>query len=131
MRGQFEAGSVPVAQQPEDQVRQAVAQAMSPWMRYFLAYDPYPALSRTRVPVLALNGELDLQVDAEQNVTAIEAALNDGGNDDVTTIRLSGLNHLFQKGVTGLPNEYGMIEQTISPRVLELIRDWILARTAT
>ena len=130
VRGQFEAGGVPVARQPEDQVRRAVAQAMTPWMRYFLAYDPGPALARTQVPVLALNGELDMQVDADQNLAAIEGALREAGHEDVTTVRLPGLNHLFQTAATGLPNEYGTIEETMSPRVLELIRDWILARTA-
>ena len=85
-------------------MRRAVAQAMTPWMPYFLAYDPRPALARTRVPVLALNGELDLQVDAEQNLTAIRDALMEAGNDDVTTARLPGLNHLFQTAETGLPN---------------------------
>ena len=47
----------------------------------------------------------------------------------VATVRLPGLNHLFQTAETGLPSEYGTIEETMSPRVLDLIRDWILART--
>jgi hypothetical protein len=36
---------------------------------------------------------------------------------------------LFQTSQTGLLNEYGKIEETISPQVLETIADWILKRT--
>ena len=69
-------------------------------MRYFLTFDPRPALEKIRVPVLALNGELDVQVDAGQKLTAIAAALEKGGNRNVTTHRLPKHNHLFQRART-------------------------------
>ena len=37
-----------------------------------------------------------------------------------------GLNHLFQPCRTGLYEEYGQIETTISPDVMKDIADWIL-----
>ncbi len=127
VRQQFETNGVPRTQQDETQVRMAVEQAISPGMRYLLAYDPRPALEKISVPVLALNGELDTQVDAGQNLVAIAAALEN--NSNVTIHRLPGLNHLFQHAKTGLIGEYGVIEETISPEVLDLIRDWILTIT--
>ncbi len=127
VRHQFETNGVPRAQQDETRVRMAVEQAISPGMRYLLAYDPRPALEKISVPVLALNGELDTQVDAGQNLVAIAAALEN--NSNVTIHRLPGLNHLFQHAKTGLIGEYGVIEETISPEVLDLIRDWILTIT--
>ena len=129
VRKQFEINGIPPAQQDETQVQAAVEQVLNPWMRYFLAFDPRPALEATRVPVLALNGELDVQVDAEQNLTAIDAALEKGGNHNVTLHRLPKHNHLFQRAKTGLINEYAVIEETISPEVLDLIRDWIVSVT--
>ena len=117
-------GEIKVPGQP---LAMAVEQAISPGMRYLLAYDPRPALEAISVPVLALNGELDTQVDAEQNLVAIAAALEN--NSNVTIHRLPGLNHLFQHAKTGLIGEYGVIEETISPEVLDLIRDWILTIT--
>lgn len=126
VRGQLEVNGIPREQQDETRVRTAVESAMSPWMRHLLAYDPRPTLEATAVPVLALNGGLDLQVDAEQNLTAIADSLERGGNDDVTIHLLPGLNHLFQQATTGLIGEYGSIEQTIAPEVLDLVRDWIL-----
>ena len=98
-----------------------------PWMRYFLDADPAAALSRVNCPVLALNGELDLQVAPDQNLAAIEAPLRSGGNEDFTLRKLSRLNHLFQTATTGLPSEYAQIDETINPVVLELIGDWIAA----
>ena len=79
--------------------------------------------------MLALNGERDVQVDVEQNLPAIRAALVDAGNEDVETHRLPGLNHLFQTAASGLPSEYGALEETMAPAVLDGIRDWILLRT--
>ncbi len=99
------------------------------WMRTFLLFDPSQALETVQCPVLALNGTHDLQVDADQNLTAIENALNKANNPSVTIKRFEGLNHLFQKSETGLPNDYGKIEQTISPDVLITMKDWILKTT--
>ena len=110
----------------DERVQASVEAAMSPWMRYFLRLDPRPSLERIKIPVLALNGDLDLQVDAEQNLGAIESALMAGGNTQATIRRLTGLNHLFQHAETGLVDEYARIEETMAPEVLDLIRDWIL-----
>lgn len=106
----------------------AINTLISPWYRWFLRYDPAPALRATRVPVLALNGALDLQVPADENLAAIERALRAGGNRDVTVEKLPGLNHLFQTARTGAPSEYAEIEETFSPAVLQRIGDWILQR---
>jgi pimeloyl-ACP methyl ester carboxylesterase len=110
----------------ETTIEQTVAAFTDPWMRYFLAYDPLPALETLAVPVLALIGELDLQVSAELNIPALEAALT--GNADATVTELDGLNHLFQTATTGAVSEYGQIEETLAPRALELVSNWILER---
>jgi hypothetical protein len=114
--------------------RQALADAeaalvLSPWFRFFLTHDPQPALRALRCPVLVLNGEKDMQVDPKQNLPPIEAALKKGGNTDYTITELAGLNHLFQHCQTGSPSEYSKIEETFSPEALELISNWIRART--
>jgi fermentation-respiration switch protein FrsA (DUF1100 family) len=102
---------------------------LSPWMKYFLVYDPLPDVRKLSVPVLALNGEKDTQVPPAENLLAIEEALREGGNPDVTAEVLPGLNHLFQTAVTGSPSEYAGIEETFSPQALKTIGDWIAART--
>lgn len=109
---------------PSPQVADATMQmAALDWMRFFLAYDPAPALREVRVPVLALNGSLDLQVPASQNLPPIRAAL--AADRDATVIEMPGLNHLFQHAATGSPAEYGAIEQTLAPELLQTLSDWI------
>lgn len=99
------------------------------WFRSFLAYDPRPTLRKVRCPVLAINGEKDLQVPAKENLAEIEKALQSGGNRDVKTIEFAGLNHLFQPCKTGSPSEYARIEITFAPEVLKAIGDWIVEKT--
>ncbi|MGV8075839.1 MAG: alpha/beta hydrolase family protein [Methanosarcina sp.] len=102
---------------------------LSPWMRFFLTYDPIPTLMKVKCPVLAINGEKDLQVPPEENLLAIENALKAGSNENYTVKELPGLNHLFQTTQTGSPTEYSKIEETISPDALELIGNWISEHT--
>lgn len=97
-----------------------------PWSRFFLGYDPADDLQKVHCKVLVLNGEKDTQVPAEINLAAIESALKKAGNKNYEIKKLPGLNHLFQTAQTGHPREYGKIEETISPAVLQTIGDWIL-----
>lgn len=104
---------------------------LSPWLKFFLTYDPKPTLSKVKCPVLAINGEKDLQVPPKENLSAIEEILKAGGNQSYTIKELPGLNHLFQTAQTGLPAEYVKIEETISPVALKIVGDWILEQTET
>jgi len=97
----------------------------SPWVRYFIAYDPSTALKKVTCPVLALNGEKDLQVSSKQNLPAIRRALTAGENKNFEVIELPGLNHLFQTAKTGAVSEYAQIEETIAPAALDKIASWI------
>ena len=105
------------------------AMLLTPWFRYILNYDPRPTLMKVRVPVLAINGERDLQVPAKEDLAGIAEALKAGGNKNFKTVLLPGLNHLFQTSETGAPSEYGQIEETIAPIALQTMGDWIVART--
>jgi fermentation-respiration switch protein FrsA (DUF1100 family) len=101
---------------------------LSPWFRFFLTYDPAPTLRKIKCPVLALNGEKDLQVPYKENLDSIEEALKEGGNTDYTIKMLPGLNHLFQRAGTGHTSEYAKIPETINPAALNFISGWILER---
>ncbi len=96
------------------------------WFRYFIRYDPSVFLSRIDVPVLALNGSLDVQVPADENLAAIARALAHGR--DVTVRELDGLNHLFQRATTGAIGEYADIAETFAPVAMTIVSDWILTR---
>lgn len=106
---------------------QYIAALTTPWSYSFLRYDSEPVLRKVRVPVLAIGGALDLQVEPKENLAAIKAALSD--DHDVTTIELPGLNHLFQDATTGSPAEYGRIDETLSPVALKVVSDWVVAHS--
>ena len=97
---------------------------VSPWFAHFLDYDPGADLAATRVPILALYGELDLQVPANQGVPVLEAIERDTGRLDIRV--LPRLNHLFQTAETGAPDEYARIEETMAPAALSVIGDWVV-----
>jgi len=102
---------------------------LSPWMYYFLKLDPAIALEKVKCPVLAVNGEKDLQVPFAENLPAIKNALTKGGNKNVTTKSFPDQNHLFQECTTGSPDEYAKIEQTFSPATLDYIVKWVVEQT--
>ena len=110
------------------QVKGQLAGIQTPWFKYFLSHDPAVALRQTRVPVLALFGELDKQVTPSQNRGPMAEALS--GNPDVTINVLPDANHLFLKAVTGSPDEYATMDKTFVPGFLDLITDWIEQHTA-
>ena len=110
-------------------VENQIVMLMLPWFRFYLTHDPRTELMKVNCPVLAINGDRDLQVPAAENLSAIAQALKTGGNKDFSTVSLPNLNHLFQTSLTGAISQYHKIEETISPAALSTISDWILKRT--
>ena len=124
LREQALANGIP-AEQIDPFVAAQVQQLASPWHRYFINYDPEPALVALKAPVLAINGENDQQVTAKENLHGIASALRKGGNTQVTIKAFPTLNHLLQESETGAVSESATIEQTVAPVVLETLSHWI------
>ena len=114
-----------LAQLDDNQIDLFIKQCTTPWFRTFLVLDPVNYLSKVHCPLLALNGSLDVQVPAKENLEAIERALIFGGNSRYSIEEIPGANHLFQQAKTGNIDEYSKIEETMSPEVLKKIADWI------
>lgn len=96
------------------------------WMKFFLSYDPIGDIKQIKCPVLALNGSLDVQVLADDNLNVLKSAPN--LQKLLTAKKYEGLNHLFQPCTTGDVSEYATIETTISEEVLSDITEWILGQ---
>jgi hypothetical protein len=113
----------------EDYAQRVAKQAMSEfatdWFASFLAYDPAPDWAQTTVPVLAIFGGKDVQVDAKQNAPALEDALKRAGNDDVEIAVLPNANHLFQEAGTGSPREYATLPAEFTPDLVPTIVSWL------
>ncbi len=103
----------------------------SPWFRFFIDYDPGPALSMVACPTLLLFGELDLQVPPQIHQPLMVQALSGGRAPEHTVRVFSSANHLFQRAVTGSPLEYGDLPGEFVPGFLHCISDWMLGRLDT
>jgi len=110
---------------PKAMAQQQVQSFLTPWFRYFICYIPAEHISKVKCPVLAMNGTLDMQVDAQQNLPAIEAALKKGKNKKYEIVPMPGLNHLMQKAPTGNPDEYGQIEETMNEAAMKKVNTWV------
>ncbi len=97
--------------------------------RYNLSYEPAVTLKTLKIPVLALNGELDFVVTPGQNLSRIAKTLKEAEHEDFTIMELPKLNHGFQTCKTGSMMECATIEETLAPSALNAISGWILERT--
>ncbi len=113
---------------PAQQLQQINEQHNLEWLKTFIRFNPATYLEEVNCEVLAINGEKDSQVPAEENLAAIQKSVKLAG-EEVTIKSYPNLNHLFQKAETGGVQEYKEIEQTIEPQVLEDITNWILNQT--
>lgn len=101
----------------------AVQQMTSPWFFAFFNFDTKSYVKKVKCPVLAIGGEKDLQVDAASNNALFEKYLPK--NKKHKFVVEPDANHLLQPCTTGSPEEYGQIETTIKPEVLERISSWL------
>ena len=121
---------------PNQLQHQAIQTLCSPWFYTLFHLDPKPYLQHLSCPFLAINGQLDLQVEAGQSVRLMRQYLDPKSYKNpysfydaplaYHTYRIiPSANHLLQTCKTGSPNEYGEIEETIKPEVLQLMTDWL------
>lgn len=96
-----------------------------PWMRFFISHNFAADLAKVHCPVLAINGQLDTQVDAAENLGLIDSILKKHNKQVYTVLPLKGLNHLLQTAVTGDAGEYEKINETIAPAALDAIGNWM------
>ena len=100
-----------------------ILRTSSPWLDYFAQYDPRQDLPKITCPVMAVNGQMDVQVLPASNLGALRELLP---HHEKTLIKeYPGLNHLFQHARTGNVAEYGQIEETFSEEVLRDITGWV------
>jgi len=88
--------------------------------------DLLSTLREIACPVLALNGDKDVQVISSLNLPLIASALRNGKCENYTIKELADHNHIFQRCKTGKISEYKHIKRSFSYTSLKIIKDWIL-----
>jgi alpha-beta hydrolase superfamily lysophospholipase len=109
----------------DDYVKIITSQLSSKWWKFFANYNPQPILEQLKCPVLAINGSSDIQVVSAQNLKGIKSSLKKAGNKNYTIKEFESLNHLFQKCNKCTVQEYGDLETTIEPEVLDFMAKWL------
>lgn len=96
----------------------------SPWFITLFKIYPEKYIKKIECPVYAINGEKDTQVNYATHLPIIKKyVLKKSPLNKVESFK--NLNHLFQECETGMLDEYGKIEQTISPNVLNCMLLWL------
>ena len=107
--------------------------ADTPWFYSFLTFDPKKAMGDTRQPVLIVQGELDVQVQAYHADNLAQLARARRGDALVEVVKVPGVNHLLVPAKTGDVSEYATLGQDaqVSPQVTKAIAGFMLKALPT
>jgi len=106
---------------------QAIAKVNARWLREFMAYDPSEDLPRIRVPVLAITGSKDIQVDPQDLARMSEIVQADFESHEVPDV-----THILraEAGEPSVSTYKKQARQPMDARVLQLISDWLARQVA-
>lgn len=93
-------------------------------------YDPAPVLAALDIPVLALFGEKDTQIDPVQGAAAYEASMRASGDPLFRVFTIPGADHNMRRSLTGCMREqrerYGTPEgRALAPGYLDALGGWL------
>lgn len=108
----------------QSQVERQLAGARTSWFKSFIEFDPKETISQLEIPMKAVFGEKDTQVELELNRAAAEE-LQQAGLRNLEIVSLESTNHLFQRAETGLPGEYGVLDREFSDDFIEAVISWL------
>ena len=95
-----------------------------PWPQDIDAFmNPMDVIERKNIPVLALFGELDKDVDPVQGAKAYQEALDKAGNTKYRVEILSGAGHILTTVKTGCIGESGGTNYV--PEYLSILEEWV------
>lgn len=106
-----------------DSTRMQMAKVNAKWFREFLAHDPRQSLSEVRVPVLAVTGSKDIQVDP-----AHVDRICDLVPGECSGHVLEDMSHLLrsEEGAPSLSTYKKQVREPVRPDLLDRISGWIL-----
>lgn len=107
----------------QSQIDRQLSTAKSRWFRSLIDHEPAEHLTGIDLPILALFGEKDMQVLPDENIEVAERLNSSGAELEI--VRIAEANHLFQKANTGMPKEYGLLDQTFVDGFILAITEWV------
>ncbi|MCC5908490.1 MAG: alpha/beta hydrolase [Balneolaceae bacterium] len=108
----------------QSQVDRQLSTAKSRWFKSLIELEPAELITEVDVPIIAIFGEKDMQVSARSN-SEVANRLVASVNVNLEIAEISGANHLFQSANTGMPSEYGMLENNFADEFLDVLLQWL------
>jgi pimeloyl-ACP methyl ester carboxylesterase len=105
-----------------DTARIQLAKVNAKWMREFIAFDPMPTLDRATIPLLAITGSKDVQVDPA------DLAIISATATQAEVIEVPDVDHILrlEPGPFSNPRHYGkQLKKPIDSRVTESLVGWL------
>ncbi len=99
----------------------------SPWVRFFVTYDPRPSIERTHCPVLGIYCENDVMVSPTTNARALRLALVRGGNTTFDVETFPETNHMLQPASKRQAMDFTSSAFSIAPPIMEKLTTWLAA----
>ncbi|MDJ0791113.1 MAG: alpha/beta fold hydrolase [Acidimicrobiia bacterium] len=105
-----------------DTARIQMAKVNAKWFREFMAHDPSESLAEAIVPVLAITGSKDVQVDP-RDIARMESVAPSRFTGHV----LDGVTHLLRTddGPAGTKTYKAQMKQPVDETLLNIVSDWI------
>lgn len=108
----------------QSQIQRQLSAAKSDWFKSLINIEPFDVVKELEVPILAIFGEKDMQVYPDGNLEEVIKLRNEPGvRLDYSVIPEA--NHLFQQSYSGLPSEYGMLDQSFADGFISTIIEWL------
>jgi len=104
---------------------QLIAKINAKWMREFLAYNPADDLPKIKVPILAITGSKDIQVNPEDLKKMAEIV-----NTDFECHELPDITHILriEKGSPSISTYKQQVNRPMYSGILNIILDWLKKR---
>jgi pimeloyl-ACP methyl ester carboxylesterase len=101
---------------------QLIVKINAKWMREFISYNPAEDIPRIRVPVLAITGSKDIQVDPQDLKRMSEIM-----QTDFEYYELPNVSHILrtEEGEPTLSTYKKQVKQPIDSRILSLTLEWL------
>lgn len=112
------------AEMARKKVKTQLGSLTKPSYYSLLDYDPTQDLSKLEIPVLAIFGDKDTQVDLEMNQSPIKSALQKSGTSYQINV-FPDANHLFQEAETGSVREYASLKSEFVDGFIPMLSEWI------
>ena len=99
------------------------------WFRQFQSFVADDYLKKLAIPILAINGSADVQVEPISNSQGFMDGFSKRSQQHSKAVIMPGLNHLMQHCTSCTVTEYGDLEESFASEVMEIMVEWLRSKS--